>query len=89
MLGMYVKPAHRSKGVGRALMAAAIEAASARPEVLVLTLTLTEGNEPALRLYRSVGFEVWGIEPNAIRTESGFKGKIHMSLALLRPTDAA
>jgi ribosomal protein S18 acetylase RimI-like enzyme len=88
LLGMYVKPAHRSKGAGRSLMAAAIEAASARPEVLVLTLTLTEGNDPALRLYRSVGFEVWGTEPKAIRTESGFKGKVHMSLALLRPTAA-
>jgi ribosomal protein S18 acetylase RimI-like enzyme len=89
VLGMYVKPVHRSKGAGRSLMAAVIKAASARPEVLVLTLTVTEGNEAALRLYRSVGFEAWGIQPNAIRTESGFKGKVHMSLALLRPTAAA
>ena len=89
VLGMYVKPAHRSEGVGRSLMAAAIEAASSRPEVLVLRLTLTEGNDPALRLYRSVGFEVWGIEPQAIRTESGLKGKVHMSLALLRSAATA
>jgi ribosomal protein S18 acetylase RimI-like enzyme len=89
VLGMYVKPAYRSKGIGRALMAAVIEAARARPEVLVLTLTLTEGNESALRLYRSVGFQVWGVEPTAIRTESGIKGKVHMSLPLLRPTAAA
>jgi ribosomal protein S18 acetylase RimI-like enzyme len=82
VLGMYVKPAYRSKGAGRSLMAAAIEAAGARTEVLVLKLTLTEGNDRALRLYRSVGFEVWGIEPNAIRTESGLKGKVHMSFAL-------
>ena len=84
VLGMYVKPAYRSKGAGKALMAAAVEAARARPEVLVLRLTLTEGNEPALRLYRSVGFEVWGTEPMAIRTESGLKGKVHMSMTLER-----
>lgn len=89
VLGMYVKPAHRSKGAGRSLIAAAIEAANAKPEILVLTLTLTEGNEAALRLYRSVGFEVWGIEPKAIRTESGLKGKVHMSLELLKPTAVA
>ena len=89
VLGMYVKPARRSKGAGRSLLTAVIEAASARPEVLVLTLTLTEGNDPALRLYRSVGFEAWGIEPKAIRTESGLKGKVHMSIALPRPTAAA
>jgi hypothetical protein len=56
---------------------------------LVLTLTLTEGNEPALRLYKSLGFSVWGVEPLAIRTKSGIKGKVHMSLALPLPQVAA
>ena len=82
VLGMYVQPSQRGKGIGHALMKAAIAAASSRPEVLALTLTLTEGNEPALRLYKSAGFSVWGTQPNAIRTESGLKGKVHMSLAL-------
>lgn len=50
--------------------------------MLALNLTLTEGNEPALRLYRSVGFVSWGTQPQAIRTDSGLKGKVHMSLAL-------
>jgi len=56
---------------------------------LSLNLTLTEGNEPALRLYRSVGFVTWGIQAEAIRTEAGLKGKVHMSLALPRPRSAA
>jgi GNAT superfamily N-acetyltransferase len=84
VIGMYVKPSHRAQGVARALMKAAIAAAQARIEVLVLTLTLTEGNEPALRLYQSLGFKVWGVEPLAIRAESGFRGKVHMSLVLPR-----
>lgn len=82
VIGMFVKPAYRSKGVGRLLMTRLIEIVVKRPEVELLSLTLTEGNEPALRLYRSVGFSVWGVEPHAIRTDSGFKGKVHMSLAL-------
>jgi GNAT superfamily N-acetyltransferase len=82
VLGMYVQPEQRGKGVGLALLNAAIAAASARPEVLVLTLTLTEGNAPALRLYRSAGFVSWGTQPQAIRTNAGLKGKVHMSLAL-------
>ena len=85
VLGMYVRPAYRSKGVGRMLMDAAIHAALARPEVRVLTLTVTQGNEPALRLYRAVGFDAWGVEPLAIRTESGLSGKVHMSLELSWP----
>lgn len=89
VLGMYVQPQERGKAVGRALLDAAIAAASARPEILALTLTLTEGNAPALRLYRSLGFVEWGTQPQAIRTDAGLKGKVHMSLALLRPDTAA
>lgn len=89
VLGMYVQPQERGKGVGLALLDAAIAAASARPEILSLTLTLTEGNAPALHLYRSVGFVAWGTQPQSIRTDSGLEGKVHMSLALSRPHAAA
>jgi GNAT superfamily N-acetyltransferase len=84
VLGMYVRPSHRGKGIGLALLKAAIKAASSRPDVLVLTLTFTEGNDPALRLYESAGFAIWGTQPHAIRVESGLKGKVHMSLSLPR-----
>lgn len=87
VLGMYVQPSQRGSGVGLALMKAAIAAASSRPEIQSLNLTLTEGNVPALRLYRSVGFVTWGVQPKAIRTDTGLKGKVHMSLALSQ-TDA-
>ena len=89
VLGMYVQPQERGKAVGRALLNAAIAAAFGRPEILSLTLTLTEGNAPALRLYRSAGFVEWGTQPQAIRTEAGLKGKVHMSLAFARPHAAS
>lgn len=82
VLGMYVKPKFRGKGLGRLLMRSAVEFAASRPGVRVLTLTLTEGNEPALHLYESIGFTVWGIEPLAILTSTGLKGKIHMAMPL-------
>lgn len=85
VLGMYVQPQERGKAVGLALLNAAVAAACARPDILSLNLTLTEGNTPALRLYRSVGFVDWGTQPQAIRTGSGLKGKVHMSLALPPP----
>jgi RimJ/RimL family protein N-acetyltransferase len=89
VLGMYVRSSHRGRGVALSLMNAAVAAAASRPEIRVLTLTLTEGNEAALRLYRSVGFTAWGIEPLAVRTASGLTGKVHMSLALARPPASA
>ena len=84
IIGMYVVPAHRGRGVAAALLQAAIGAAKARSEIQGLRLTVTEGNEPAIRLYTSKGFAAWGTEPRAIRTDAGFKGKVHMSLLLPR-----
>ncbi len=88
VIGMYTSPSVRGKGIGRALLDAIVSEARAREDLLVLTLTVTEGNEPAINLYRSVGFETFGIEPMAIRTSSGFKAKVHMALRL-QPSETA
>jgi len=82
VIGMFVAPAARRTGAARALLAAAIDHARARQHLLLLTLTVTEGNEPALNLYRRAGFETFGVEPLAILTPSGFKAKVHMWLPL-------
>jgi len=87
VIGMYVSPAARGRGAGRQLLAAAIAHARARAGVLRMNLTVTEDNTPAVGLYRSAGFEPFGVEPMAILTPSGFKAKIHMSRAVAR--DAA
>ncbi len=89
VIGMYVRPTHRGTGAAGALIQSAIAAAAARPEVQGLRLTVTEGNEPAIRLYNSVGFVAWGTEPHAIRTHAGYKGRVHMSILLSRAAPAA
>lgn len=89
VIGMYVKPAARRLRSGTMLMRAAVEAACSRPEVRALRLTVTEGNEPAIRLYESIGFVAWGVEPLAISTPSGYKGKVHMSMQLPGAAPAA
>ena len=78
VIGMYVGPGARGKGIGSALLGAAIQEAQSRADVLVLTLTVTEGNTSATNLYRAAGFEVFGILPMAIRTPGGFLSKVHM-----------
>jgi len=89
LIGMYLRPAHRGSGLAAALLQAAIDAAAARQDTQIVRLTVTEGNEPAIRLYAAAGFKAWGNEPHAIRTPSGFKGKVHMALPLPRGTTAA
>lgn len=82
VIGMYVTPKARGMKAGRQLLEAALKEARSREGILLLTLTATEGNEPALNLYGSAGFTTFGIEPMAILTPSGYKAKVHMWLPL-------
>jgi ribosomal protein S18 acetylase RimI-like enzyme len=89
VIGMYVKPAARGRGAGGALLQAAVQHAQSRDGILLLMLTATEGNEPAINLYRTAGFEVFGTEPLAILTPSGYKAKVYMWLPLTDARTAA
>ena len=59
-LGMAVHDAYRGQGVGRALLAAAIELAEGWLGVWRLELQVYADNAPATGLYRRFGFEVEG-----------------------------
>lgn len=78
LIGMYVLESWRGKGIGRQLVSAALEHAKARIGISVVTLTATEGNDSAIALYESAGFRAFGVEPMAILTPAGYKGKVHM-----------
>lgn len=82
VIGMFVLERARGLGAGRALLQAALAAAAARDGVRVVTLTVTEGNAPAIALYESCGFRAFGVEPMAIATPQGLLGKVHMWKAL-------
>jgi len=56
-LSVAVLPEYRGKGVGRELLTHLIEAAKARYTAISLSVS---PDNPALRLYRSLGFEVVG-----------------------------
>lgn len=82
LLGLYVQDAQRGTGAGRALMTLALAHARRRQHLRSVVLTVTEGNAPALALYGSLGFEVFGHEPMAIRTADGYRAKLHLWLRL-------
>lgn len=58
-----VDPAHRGKGIGRKLMDASF-ALAAKMEQKFLYLEVRFSNEPAIELYRSMGFELVGERKN-------------------------
>lgn len=76
--GVFVDPAHRGGGVGGALMEAVL--AEARRTVEQLILTIVEGNEAALALYRRLGFTTYGKEPRALKAEGGYADEVLMAL---------
>lgn len=81
VVGMYVAPEAAGQRVGRALMEALL-AHAREAGVQSLVLTVTDGNAAAIRLYESVGFRSFGIEPDAIRVEGRSCAKNHMHLEL-------
>ncbi len=79
--GVFVDPAHRRGGVARRLLDAAIgHARSAR--VLQIQLCVNTENPRAQALYRSVGFEVFGVEPRSLCVGGRFYDEAHMVLRL-------
>ncbi|MGI5336922.1 N-acetyltransferase family protein [Streptomyces sp. CA-181903] len=62
-----VDPAHAGRGVGRALCEHTLEWARAAGFRGMQFNAVVECNEPAVRLYRSLGFEVVGTVPGAFR----------------------
>jgi ribosomal protein S18 acetylase RimI-like enzyme len=65
---MYIEPEFRGKGIGKSLLLSLIEKATSECEGLEqIHLTVVSNNEPAKRLYTSLGFEVYGVEPHALK----------------------
>lgn len=82
LVGMFVRESARGRGAGRALVQVALAHARDVLAVEAVDLTVTEGNAPALQLYRACGFREWGVEPKAVRVAAGFKSKVHMTCDL-------
>jgi ribosomal protein S18 acetylase RimI-like enzyme len=77
LFGMAVAAAARGRGAGRAIVEAIL--ADARTTGLAtMTLTVSEGNGPAERLYERCGFERCGLEPMAVRVGERWIAKATM-----------
>ena len=77
-----VRLEEQGRGVGKALLDALIERASADGELQQLTLTVTAGNAAAERLYARAGFVPFGSLPRAIRIGERYLDKHHLMLSL-------
>jgi ribosomal protein S18 acetylase RimI-like enzyme len=74
--GMYVRASARRLRLGERLIAAVVEHATGRVELLQLGVGST--NEAALRLYTKAGFAEYGREMKALKQDTGYIDEILM-----------
>ncbi|MGV2940192.1 GNAT family N-acetyltransferase [Mesobacillus sp. LC4] len=72
IFAMYVTSSQRGRGLGRELVTTAIQQAAKLSSVEQIHLTVTSSNEPAKKLYASLGFEPYGVEKNALRIDGTY-----------------
>ena len=84
VLGMGIVAEHRGRGIGEALMRAALDQARANGLTRV-ELTVREDNERAIALYRRLGFVDEGVKRNAIRVDGVYTNLLCMALLFDEP----
>nr|WP_283942835.1 GNAT family N-acetyltransferase [Paenibacillus konkukensis] len=78
-----VEPQFRGRGLGKTLLIALIERATKECEGLEqIHLTVVSNNKSAKRLYVSLGFEVYGVEPYALKSDEQYFDEDLMILRL-------
>lgn len=70
VVAMHVSLGYRGRGVGRALLQELIQRARLIQGLDQLRLGVVTDNEAALGLYRSIGFEEYGVERRALKSEN-------------------
>ena len=83
LTGMYVRESARGSGLGSALVDAVIE--RARGRVIFVELSVVTTNERARRLYARHGFEIYGIDPCALKHGDRYFDEYQMTRFLERP----
>jgi ribosomal protein S18 acetylase RimI-like enzyme len=78
LFGVYVRPEWRKHGVGRQLVARALDHARGWAGITQVFLVVNAENVPAQKLYESFGFEQYGREPGYINLNGVLHDNIFM-----------
>ena len=83
--GVYVAPDFRNHGLGRQLVAAALQHAASMPGLRQLNLGVNAGNAAAIALYESLGFQPYGLERGFMLLDGELHDEILMVCVLAGP----
>ena len=70
--GVFVHPEYRGEGIGKGLVSAALEHGRTLPGLEKIQLTVSETQAAARKIYLSLGFRVYGIEPKALHVNGEY-----------------
>jgi len=87
IVSMYVRPAHRGKGVAADLVRAVIEWVKKDPGIEEIQLTVVNENQAARRLYERLGFTAYAEEKRALKIGSRYYDETHMFLDMQTGTE--
>jgi L-amino acid N-acyltransferase YncA len=79
---MYVPQELRGKGVGKALLEAAIAYAKTLSGLEQINLAVVLTSKEARKLFISIGFETYGLERHALKLHDHYFDQEHMTLRL-------
>lgn len=80
--GVYVSQQWRRKGIARVLLTEIIRRAKALPELEQITLAVASTQNAARQLYLSLGFEIYGRDPHAMKVGDSYLDEDLMLLRL-------
>jgi ribosomal protein S18 acetylase RimI-like enzyme len=80
--GLYVLPESRGKGVGKALVQELLVQTKQLAGLEQLHLGVDTRSTPAFQLYRSLGFEVYGTTPRAVKLDGKYRDEALMIFIL-------
>jgi ribosomal protein S18 acetylase RimI-like enzyme len=80
--GVYVRPGFRGRGVAQELLKTLVERAKSQAGLEQIVLSVAVDQTAARRLYKSLGFEVFGHERHALKVDGAYVDEDHMVLWL-------
>jgi len=80
--GVYVNKEWRRQGIARVLLNEIIERGRSRPELEQILLSVVTEQLAATTLYQTIGFEIYGREPCAIKLGNSYFDEYQMLLRL-------
>ena len=79
---MYVADEYSGQGIANALINDLIDRVRASTDFEQINLTVVASNERAKHLYQKFGFQMFGVEKNAVKTKDGYFDEALMKLVL-------